>query len=199
MTDKRKDNLPLVQEINDLLRICETDNDLVRSIVDVLKERGLCPSPPVPDDVAEVKSRVMKSMCSTMNCSTGEERQEARISVDDFAILIRAASTPSAVSIVRSIKSLTLGDKYIGKITEQEAVDLVNAVIQSQIDMAGVADSTSSAEVQALRDIEDAARVFCQVISNADFDATERQIGYEVLKSALDAYEKPNQPHTGGK
>jgi hypothetical protein len=44
--------------------------------------------------------------------------------------------------VVRPIKSLTLGDKYIGKITEQEAVDLVNAIIQSQIDCFGMSSKS---------------------------------------------------------
>lgn len=52
---------------------------------------------------------------------------------DSVETLIRAATAKCGCSVVRPIKGLTLGSAYEGKITEKEALDLVNAVINSQI------------------------------------------------------------------
>ena len=96
MTDKLKDDLPLVQEINDLLRVCETDNDLARCIMDVLKERGLVPSPPVPDDVAEEAEEALDDFTNPdVSFETVCERWNGIVE-EGLERLIRAASTPSA-------------------------------------------------------------------------------------------------------
>lgn len=46
-----------------------------------------------------------------------------------------------AVSAIGPINSIALGERYQGKITEQEAIDLVNAVINSQLEIAATIDS----------------------------------------------------------
>ena len=55
-----KELKPLTHEIADLLRDCETDNDLATSIISVLKERGHCADqpPPLLDEVREVYSEL---------------------------------------------------------------------------------------------------------------------------------------------
>lgn len=105
--------------------------DIVEKPEDVehICERGACGLSPC----SESRDVIISHSSDKEVAKAVEVAKDLYPDSDSVETLIRAATAKCGCSVVRPIKGLTLGSAYEGKITEKEALDLVNAVINSQI------------------------------------------------------------------